>query len=96
MEQCADAIQERGAALENCFGFIEGTVRPISRPDENKRLLYSGRKRIHALKFQSVAVPNVLIPHLNGPVGKSLNEISFFFVFPVTHADHQGTSRLDS
>lgn len=74
MEQCADAIQERGAALENCFGFIEGTVRPISRPDESKRLLYNGRKRIHALKFQSVAVPNVLIPHLNGPVEVKMHD----------------------
>ena len=25
----------RGAALKNCFGFVDGTVRPIARPDEH-------------------------------------------------------------
>ena len=95
MEQYAYAIQERGAALENCFGFIDGTVRPISRPNENQRLLYNGHKRVHALKFQSVAIPNGLIAHLYGPVGKSLNDFSIFvFVFPVTHADPGGNNRL--
>ena len=30
----ADAISAKGAALDNCFGFIDGTVRPISKPGE--------------------------------------------------------------
>ena len=29
LNQYADAISNKGAALENCFGFIDGTVRPI-------------------------------------------------------------------
>ena len=33
----ADAISECGAPLENCFGFIDGTVRPICRPGQNQR-----------------------------------------------------------
>ena len=32
-----DAIFERGAALDNCFGFIDGTVRPICKPDTHQR-----------------------------------------------------------
>jgi len=28
----------KGAALQNCFGFVDGTVRPIARPDENQRV----------------------------------------------------------
>ena len=36
LNEYADAISNKGAALENCFGFIDGTVRPISRPDENQ------------------------------------------------------------
>ena len=58
LSQFADAISNKGAALENCFGFIDGTVRPISRPDANQRIVHNGRKRVHALKFQSVALPN--------------------------------------
>ena len=59
----------KGAALENCFGFIDGTVRPIARPDENQRVVYNGHKRVHALKFQSVALPNGIITNTYGPVG---------------------------
>ena len=29
LEEYAQAISDRGAALKNCFGFIDGTVRPI-------------------------------------------------------------------
>ena len=70
LNQYADAISNKGAALENCFGFIDGTVRPISRPDANQRIVYNGQKRVHALKFQSVALPSGLIGHLYGPVGR--------------------------
>jgi len=45
-----DTVTARGAPLPNCFGFIDGTVRPISRPGEHQRLLYNGHKRVHALK----------------------------------------------
>ena len=31
--QYGDAIRNKGAALENCFRLIDGTVRPISRLD---------------------------------------------------------------
>lgn len=66
----ADAIHTKGGALQNCWGFIDGTVRPISRPGEHQRVMYNGHKRIHALKFQSVVAPNGLIANLYGPVGK--------------------------
>ena len=65
----ADAVYAKGAALENYFGFVDGTVRPIARPDENQRVVYNGHKRVHALKFQSVALPNGIIANMYGPVG---------------------------
>lgn len=65
-----NAIKDKGAALNNCWGFVDGTVRPLSRPGENQRVLYNGHKRVHALKFQSVVIPNGLIANLYGPVGK--------------------------
>ena len=53
-----NAITAQGSPLPNCFSFIDGTVRPISRPGEHQRIVYNGHKRVHALKFQSVALPN--------------------------------------
>lgn len=57
----------QGAPLDNCFGFIDGTVRPICRPNINQRVMYNGHKRVHGIKFQSVVVPNGLIANLSGP-----------------------------
>lgn len=70
MQEYATAIHNKGAALNNCFGFVDGTVRPICRPEKNQRTVYNGHKRVHAIKFQSVVTPNGLIANLYGPVGK--------------------------
>ena len=67
LHQYAQVIHNKGAPLRNCFGFVDGTVRRISRPKHNQRVVYNGHKRVHALKFQSVALPNGLIANLNGP-----------------------------
>ena len=68
LERYAHTITMKGSPLTNCFGFIDATVRQISNPGENQRILYSGHKRVHSLKFQSVALPNGLIANLYGPV----------------------------
>ena len=70
LQTYAEAVSDKGAALHNCFGFVDGTVRPICRPNTNQRIVYNGHKRVHALKFQSIAIPNGLIANLYGPVGK--------------------------
>ena len=54
----------KGAPLNHCFWFIDGTVRPISRPGQHQRIVYNGHKRVHSLKFQSVALPNGLIGNI--------------------------------
>ena len=72
LEQYAEAIYAKGVALNNCLGFVDGTVRPICRPNENQRQVYNGHKRVHALKFQSVAISNGLIANLYGPVGMKI------------------------
>jgi len=66
----SNAIADKVAALHSCFGFVDGTVRPVCRPGEHQRVIYNGHKRIHALKFQCVALPNGLIGDLYSPVGK--------------------------
>ena len=68
LQEYARAITRQGSPLSNCFGFIDGTVRPICRPGEKQRVVYNGHKRVHALKFQSVVLPNGLIANLYGPV----------------------------
>ena len=70
LEEYANSISDCGAALDNCFGFIDGTVRPVCRPGENQRTVYNGHKRVHALKYQSVTLPSGMIAQMYGPVGK--------------------------
>ena len=60
----SQSIYRKGAALDNCWGFIDGTVRPVARPGEHQRVLFNGHKRVHAIKFQSVVAPNGLIVDL--------------------------------
>ncbi|CAH3172856.1 unnamed protein product [Porites lobata] len=40
----------------------------IPTVSKKQRVVYNGHKRVHALKFQSVVVPNGLIANLYGPV----------------------------
>ncbi|XP_065311757.1 uncharacterized protein [Dermacentor albipictus] len=63
----ANAIRNRGAALTNCWAFIDGTARPICRPKRNQRDYFSGHKRMHMLKYQSVMCPNGIVCQLDGP-----------------------------
>lgn len=68
LQQFADVIHQRGAALQNCWGFIDGTVRPVCKPGKNQRVLYNGHKKVHSIKFQAIATPHGLIANLFGPV----------------------------
>lgn len=49
----ADAVYANGAALNNCFGFIDRTVRPIARPGENHIVVYNGHKSSNHWLFQT-------------------------------------------
>ena len=40
----------------------------ICRPGEFQRLLFNGDKRVHAVTFQSLVTPNVLIASCFGPI----------------------------
>ena len=72
LQTYSEAIHDIGAALDNSFGFVDGTVRPILKPRVNQRVVYNCHKRVHALKFQFLVLPNGLIDHLFGPVGKGI------------------------
>ena len=61
---------EPGALHGNCFAFFDGTVRLISRLGQNQRIVYSGHKRVHSIKFQSVVTPKGMIANMFDPVGE--------------------------
>ena len=68
LEAYATAVRNSGAALLNCWGFVDGTVRPVCRPGRNQRVLHSGHKKVHSFKFQSVTAANGLVANIYGPV----------------------------
>ena len=76
LERFAEVVHRKGAPLNNCFAFVDGTVHPICRPSTvNQRLLYNGHKHFHGIKFQSVVIPDGMTANMHGPVG------NFFFFF---------------
>ena len=48
--------------------FIDGTVRPIARPTNGQQSMYSGHKRKHGVKFQTLAAPDGMIVHMWGGI----------------------------
>lgn len=67
LELCSQAVYDKGAPLDKCWGFIDGTARPICRPSKDQRPYFSGHKRVHALKYQAVMCANGMICQLDGP-----------------------------
>ncbi len=70
----SDAIKHRGAPTEKVFGFIDCTIRRICRPSVHQRQAYNGHKKVHALKFQALMLPNGLFGHLYGAVEGRRND----------------------
>ena len=68
LKKFADSVHHKGASLSNCWGFIEGTVRPICRPGQKQRHLYNSHMRIHSIKFQSIAAANGLTVNSYEPI----------------------------
>ncbi|KAJ8955926.1 hypothetical protein NQ314_006825 [Rhamnusium bicolor] len=58
LQQYAEVIVAKGARVPNCWGFIDGTIRPICRPSVEQEDYYSGHKRVHCVKYQSVVTPD--------------------------------------
>ncbi|CAN7991588.1 unnamed protein product [Ixodes pacificus] len=67
MLEFASAVHNKGGPLPNCWGFIDGTARPICRPKRNQKAYFSGHKRMHVVKYQSIMCPNGIVCQLDGP-----------------------------
>ncbi|BET00689.1 Hypothetical protein NTJ_13505 [Nesidiocoris tenuis] len=66
LQYFAKAIHEKGAPLENCWGFIDGTARQMCRPSVDQENYFSGHKRYHCLKYQGILTPDGIIVSLKG------------------------------
>ena len=58
MEGYAKKIYDKNGVLASLWGFIDGTLRKTARPVYFQRHAYSGHKRCHGLKFQTVVTPD--------------------------------------
>lgn len=65
-QRSADAIFDKVGRLNNCLGFIDDTVRRICCPTRFQRQAYSGHKKLHRIKFQSITMANGLFVSLYG------------------------------
>jgi nuclease HARBI1 len=72
----ADAIEKKGCPLPNVWAFIDGTVRGVCRPTFGQQAIYSGHKRKHGLKFQTLAAPDGLIVHIWGAIEARRHDIT--------------------
>ncbi|EJD38321.1 hypothetical protein AURDEDRAFT_172559 [Auricularia subglabra TFB-10046 SS5] len=70
----AAAIHRKGAPLEFCWGFIDGTLCRVARPIRNQRIIYNGWKCFTCLKYQAVNMPDGIIVYLFGPVEGQLHD----------------------
>jgi hypothetical protein len=50
-----------------CFGFIDGTVRPVCKPGLLQGEVYNGKDRVHSLKYQGFSTPDGILQQLSGP-----------------------------
>ena len=74
-------LEYYAAAVKRCtgvhvvWGAVDGTVRPIARPEVWQEAMYNGHKRQHALKWQYVTTPDGLI-FLFGPDDGARHDIT--------------------
>jgi nuclease HARBI1 len=74
-EFLAELVRNKSdGAVHGVWGFIDGTLRKTCRPSFFQRLAYSGHKRCHGIKFQSVTTPDGLIALMYGPIPGSRHD----------------------
>ena len=68
MPYYAERVYQKCGLVETVWGFIDGTLCKTRCPSLFQKLMYSGHKRCHGIKFQSVATPDGLFASMYGPV----------------------------
>ncbi|KAG5874912.1 hypothetical protein JTB14_028482 [Gonioctena quinquepunctata] len=68
LELYAQAVAEKEGAVQNCWAVLDGTARPICRPTDDQEEYYSGHKRFHCMKYQSLLCPDGISVSLLGAI----------------------------
>ena len=79
LEAYKRAIHDKGACLDNVWGFLDCTQLKICRPGDGQESVYNGHKRQHSLKFQSLMLPCGIIGHFYGPIEGRRHDSAMFF-----------------
>ena len=78
-EAYAEAIHMKGAALRNCWGFLDGTQGRVCRPHKGQQSIFNGHKRMHSLKYQSVVSPDGMMSHFFGPMEGRRHDSALYY-----------------
>ena len=58
------AVTQKGMpGMLQIWGFIDGTVRPVARPQYFQKHMYSGHHKVHGLKYQAACTPDGILVH---------------------------------
>jgi hypothetical protein len=68
MPRYAEIISAKCGLVSNVWGFLDGTLRRTCRPTYHQKQMYSGHKRTHGMKFQSVVTPDGLFACMFGAI----------------------------
>lgn len=91
LRRFARAIYRKGHHHNDVVAFIDGTCLRICRPKRWQRVMYSGHKRYHCLKWQHVVFPDGMIALQHGPYeGRQPDQ----WMWNRTHMDHLGSTRF--
>lgn len=72
-------IENSGAPLDRCVGFIDATNVYVARPSGiAQRATFNGHKRRNAVKMQSVTTPDGLIFNVGGPIEGRRHDMTLF------------------
>ena len=66
MDEFSSAVYAK-CEVPHIFSFIDGTVRPTAKPEINQGVMYNGKDRVHALKYQVLVTPDGIMRHVTGP-----------------------------
>ena len=83
LKHLCDVVYLKNQVLEHVWGFIDATIRPCSRPVRWQKVLYNGKNKVHAQKFQTVVSWDGMIAHIDGPWAGCRHDAGIFAESPL-------------
>jgi hypothetical protein len=60
-------VLRRKEHVRGIWGFVDGSVHKIGRPESDQRQYYSGYKKAHCLNYMGIVTPDGLMASFTGP-----------------------------